>query len=240
MRNYDLSKNIEELRLFLETGTLNRKKHWKKYQTAMKFARKTQITPEEKEILGQIDEIFFNGWSVPKLSIKAGSILLSFGILILEVFYFFAFSLSLNFELGVIFFILISVMNFILSHTLIHWVVGSLLGINFQNYFIYQSTFRKSKILSWTPIAKFPTFGIKFELSSFLTVSKWKRTLMFTSAPIISWVWFLINFIPLFSSFNDQIFLLQLIGLMIFIIFVVSQVTSFFFYGDFWKARQDY
>jgi hypothetical protein len=235
-----LNKNIEELKVFLETGTLNRKNHWKKYRSAVKFARKTQISPEEKKILGKIDKIFFDGWNVPKFSIKVGTILLSFGILILQIFYFFTLSLSLNFEIGVILFLLISFTNFILSHTLIHWIIGSLLGINFLNYFVFKSTFRKSKILSWTPLVKFPTFGIKFELSSFLTASKWKRSLMFISAPIISWIWFLLNFIPLFSSFNDQIFLLQLIGLMIFIIFAISQVTSFFFYGDFWKARQDY
>ena len=240
MRNYNLSKNIEELKVFLETGTLNRTNHWKKYRTAVKSARKIQITPKEKEILGKIDEIFFDGWNVPKLSIKVGSILLSFSILILQAFYFFTFSFSLNFELGVILFILISFINFILSHTLIHWSVGSLLGINFQNYFIFKSTFRKSKILSWTPLAKFPTFGIKFELSSFLAASKWKRSLMFVSAPIISWIWFLINFIPLSNYFANQVFLLQLLGLIIFSVFVVSQVTSYFFYGDFWKARQDY
>ncbi|MFX0125001.1 MAG: hypothetical protein ACFFAE_15320 [Candidatus Hodarchaeota archaeon] len=240
MKNYDLTKNIEELKVFFETGTLNRKNHWEKYRTAVKFARKTQITSEERNILGKIDEILFDSWNVPKFSIKVGSILLSTGIIILQAFYLFTISLSLNFELGVILFILISFMNFILSHTLIHWISGSLLGINFQNYFIFKSTFRKSKILSWTPIGKFPTFGIKFDLSSFLAASKWKRSFMFTSAPIISWIWFLINLMPLFSSFNDQIFLLQLIGLMIFTIFVISQVTSFFFYGDLWKARHDY
>ena len=240
MRNYDLSKNIKDLKLFLETGTLNRNNHWKKYRTAVKFARKTQIDLKEKKILAKVDEIFFDGWDVPKFSIKVGSILLSFSILILQVFYFFTFSLSLNFELGVILFVSISFMNFILSHTLIHWIFGSILGINFWNYFIFKSTFRKSKFLSWIPIVKFPTFGIKFELSSFLAASKWKRSLMFISAPIISWIWFVINFIPLFNSFYDQIFLLQLIGLIIFTIFVISQVTSFFFYGDFWKARQDY
>ncbi|MFX1506086.1 MAG: hypothetical protein ACFFDC_08220 [Promethearchaeota archaeon] len=235
-----MSENIEELKVFLETGTLNRKNHWKKYRTAVKLARKTQITPEENKILGKIDKLFFDDWNVPKFSIKVGSILLSFGILILQVFYLFTFSLSLNFELGVILFLLISFMNFILSHTLIHWIVGSLLGIKFLNYFVFKSTFRKSKILKWTPIVKFPTFGIKFDLSSFLAASKSRRSLMFISAPIISWVWFLINFIPLFNSFNDQIFFLQLMGLIIFIIFVISQVTSIFFYGDFWKARQDY
>ncbi|UCG03759.1 MAG: hypothetical protein JSW11_07185 [Candidatus Heimdallarchaeota archaeon] len=240
MKNYDLSENIKELKVFLETGTINRKNHWKKYRTAVKFARKSQITSEEREILGKIDEIFFDGWNVPKFSIKVGSILLSIGIFILQAFYFFTFSLSLNFELGVILFILVSFMNFILSHTLIHWIFGSLLGINFLNYFIFKSTFHKSKILSWTPIVKFPTFGIKFDLNSFLAVSKWKRSLMFISAPIFSWIWFLLNFIPLVNAFSNQIFVLQLISLIIFTIFGISQLTGFFFYGDFWKARQDY
>lgn len=236
----EFSKNIQDLKVSLETGTLNRKQHWKKYRTSIKYARKVQIKPEEKDILGKIDEIFFNTWNVPKFSIKVGTILLSVGILILESFYFLAFLIFLDFELNVILYILISLMNFFLSHTLIHLLFGFLLGINFRNYFIFRSTFRKSKILSWTPIVKFPTFGIKYDLSSFLSASKWKRSLMFISAPIFSWIWFLLNYIPLSVSFSYQIYFLQLIGIIIISIFVISQLIGFFFYGDLWKARQDY
>jgi hypothetical protein len=235
-----LSNNIQDLKVALETGTLNRKSHWKKHRNAVKQARKVQINAEERDILGKIDSIFFDEWKVPKLSIKLGTILFSIGILILESFYFIAFSFSLDFWFIVVLFFLISFTNFLLSHTLIHWFTGFLLGIDFRNYFIFRSTFRKSKFLSWTPIVKFPTFGIKFDLSSFLSASKWKRSLMFISAPIFSWIWFLMNFIPLIDSFVSQIIILQLIGLAIFSMFVISQLIGFFFYGDFWKARQDY
>ncbi len=240
MNSTELSKNIQDLKVSLETGTLNRKNHWKKYQNAVKYARQVQMKAEEEDILGKIDEIFFDSWNVPKFSIKVGTILLSVGILILESLYFLTFSFSLEFWFSVIIYFLISFTNFMLSHTLIHLLFGFFLGIHFRNYFIFKSTFRKSKFLSWTPLMKFPTFGIKYDLSSFLSASKWKRSLMFISAPIFSWIWFLLNFIPLFVFFNNQIFILQLIGIIMFVIFGISQVIGFFFYGDFWKARQDY
>ena len=240
MNSTEFSNNIQTLKVALESGTLNRKNHWKKHQNTVKQARKVQINAEERDILGKIDSIFFDEWKVPKLSIKLGTILFSVGILILESFYFVAFSFSLDFWFIVIFFFLISFMNFFLSHTLIHWFVGFLLGIDFKNYFIFKSTFRKSKLLSWTPITKFPTFGIKFDLSSFLSASKWRRSLMFITAPIFSWIWFLMNFIPLIDFYGNQIIILQLIGVGLFSMFVISQLIGFFFYGDFWKARQDY
>jgi len=190
MNNTELIKRIQDLKGLLESGTLSRKKHWKEFWFVVKLARKGQITPEGRETLGKIDEIFFDGWNVPKFSIKGGTILLSVGVIILESFFLLTFSFSLDFWLSVIFYFLISFINFILSHALIHWIFGIVLGINFRNYFIFKSTFRKSKLISWTPIAKFPTFGIKYDLSSFLSVSKWKRTLMFISAPIFSWICF--------------------------------------------------
>jgi hypothetical protein len=127
-----------------------------------------------------------------------------------------------------------------LSHTLIHLFSGFPLGITFRNYFVFKSSFRKTKLLSWAPIAKFPAFGIKYDLSSFLSVSKWKRSFMFISAPIFSWIWFFLNFFPLLIFHGNQIFILQFIGVIILIMFVFAQLTGFFFYGDFWKARQDY
>jgi hypothetical protein len=233
MDNTELSKNIQDLKVSLDTGTLNRKIHWKKYQTAVKYARKVQMKAEERDILRKIDEVFFDSWNVPKFSIKVGTILLSVGILILESLYLLTFSFYLDFWFSVILYFLNSFVNFILSHTLIHWVFGFLFGINFRNYYIFKSTFCKSKFLSWAPIAKFPTFGIKYDLSSFLSASKWKRSLMFISAPIFSWIWFFLNFIPLSISFSNQILILQLIGIIILAIFVISQLIGFFFYGDF-------
>ncbi len=240
MDTTELSKNIQDLKALLETGALNRKSHWKKYRMAVKYARKGQITAEERDALGKIDGLFFDSWNVPKFSIKVGTILLSAGVLILESLYFLTFFFSLDFWFSIILYFLISLMNFILSHSLIHWLVGFPLGITFQNYFIFRSTFRKTKFLSWSPIAKIPIFGIKYNLSSFLSVPKWKRSLMFVSAPIFSWIWFLLNFIALTIFYSDQILILQLLGIIILAIFVFSQVIGFLFYGDYWKARQDY
>ncbi|MFX1284819.1 MAG: hypothetical protein ACFFB5_14255 [Promethearchaeota archaeon] len=240
MDNTNFSRNIKDLEDSYETGTLNRKSHWRKYQTAVKYARKVKITEEEIDILGRIDEFFFDSWNVPKFSIKVGTLLFSVGVLISEILYFLAFYFSVDFWFSVILFFLISFVNFMLSHTVIHCIFGFLLGLNFRNYFIFKSTFRKSNLLAWTPITKLPIFGIKYDLSSFLSVSKWKRSLMFISAPILSWIWFLLNFIPLYIFHSNQILILQYLGIVISIIFVFSQLIGFFFYGDFWKARQDY
>jgi hypothetical protein len=240
MDNIKISEDIEGLRVAYETGTLNRKSHWKKYRSTVKYARKVKITEEERDILGKIDEFFFDSWNVAKFSIKVGTLLFLVGIFLLESLYFLIFTFSIDFWFNVILYFLISFGNFILSHAIIHWITGSLLGISFKNYFIFKSTFRKAKWLSWAPIEKFPTFGIKYDLSSFLSVSKWKRSLMFISAPILSWIWFLLNIFPLFIFYTNHILLLQFIGIILFLVFVISQLIGFFFYGDFWKARQDY
>ncbi|MFX0013396.1 MAG: hypothetical protein ACFFB2_01975 [Promethearchaeota archaeon] len=240
MDSTKFNKNVKELTELYETGTLNRKSHWQKYLTAVKYARKAKLTKEDRNILGKIDEFFFDSWTIPKFSIKTGTILFSASVIIIESLYFLIFIFSIDFWFSIIIYFLLSFVNFILSHTLIHWIFGFFLGIRFRKYFIFKSTFRKTRWMSWAPIAKFPTFGIKYDLNSFLSVSKWKRSLMFISAPIFSWIWFLLNFIPLSIYYSNQILILQVIGVIILIIFVFSQLIGFFFYGDFWKARQDY
>ncbi|MHA2328859.1 MAG: hypothetical protein ACXACR_10105, partial [Candidatus Hodarchaeales archaeon] len=61
-------KNIQDLKELYETGTLNRKSHWKKYRATVNYARKVKITEQERNILGKIDEFFFDNWNVPKFS----------------------------------------------------------------------------------------------------------------------------------------------------------------------------
>ncbi|MHA2227286.1 MAG: hypothetical protein ACXAC8_18870 [Candidatus Hodarchaeales archaeon] len=85
-----------------------------------------------------------------------------------------------------------------------------------------------------------PAFGIKYDLSSFLKAEKWKRTVMFISAPILTWIWFFINYLYLLPLYPLESFFLTLIGILLVIVFLINQILSYYGKGDFWKANRDY
>ncbi len=62
----ELSNNIQDLKVSLENGRLNRKNHWKKYRNTVKHARKVKVKAEDQDILGQIDK-FFRKLERPKI-----------------------------------------------------------------------------------------------------------------------------------------------------------------------------
>ncbi len=256
-----MSAEIEILKKALETGNLDRKKHWGTFQKTVKKARKSgSLTKQDIKTLAEIDKQFFQEWKVSRMSIFWGSIFLtvltflSESLYLLTLFEIIPLSSVLdmdewNLTLGLLMFFVSSGISYYSSHALIHFVIGRPLGIRFHQYFIFRASFRKIFLFKRVPpfswFASIPMwFGIKYDLESFLSVAKWKRTLMFISAPIISNLWFLINYAFLITfndSWNSAPPSLQASVLILILGFYAGGLLlSFFKYGDLWKARQDY
>jgi hypothetical protein len=85
-----------------------------------------------------------------------------------------------------------------------------------------------------------PAFGIKYEVFSFLIAKKWQRTVMLISAPPLTWIWFLINYLYLTFEYSSEDTLLILLGGFLIVGFIVTQFLSYYGKGDFWKASKDY
>ncbi|MFX0052683.1 MAG: hypothetical protein ACFE8U_15500, partial [Candidatus Hermodarchaeota archaeon] len=146
----------------------------------------------------------------------------------------------LLFLFGLVFFFVFSLANFTLSHVIYHWLFGTALGIRFKSVFIFKSSFRKARYPFSLIGNLLPAFGIKYDTYSFLKASKWKRTVMFISSPLLTWIWFFINYLYLLTYFPSEMSFLILIGVFLVLLFVVNQVLSFYGKGDFWKASLDY
>ncbi len=249
-------KAIETLANLVESSQLNRKKHWKIYQNALKKARKeNELTKEQIKILSMVDKIFFEHWKVVKIPIRIGTTVLLVISLLIELLYIGTIIGALpilnainNQEnrliFGLVTYIMASGIVYYTSHALLHYLIGRPLGIKFQSYFIFRAGFRRVYLFKKVPpfnwFSKLPIWlGIKYDLATFLRANKWKRTMMLISAPIISNFLFIFNYLILitFKPWNTlPIFIL----LIILLFYVGSLALSYFRYGDLWKARQDY
>ncbi|MFX0150279.1 MAG: hypothetical protein ACFFAJ_05830 [Candidatus Hodarchaeota archaeon] len=236
----EYKQNISELANYLDSGQLNRKRHWKKYQSSLGVARRTVQDDKDLEILNKIDSHFYDKWHVLKIRSSIGIPLLILAILIVQIFYIVTISQNLLFLFGLVFFFVFSLANFTLSHVIYHWLFGTALGIRFKSVFIFKSSFRKARYPFSLIGNLMPAFGIKYDTYSFLKASKWKRTVMFISSPLLTWIWFFINYLYLLTYFPSEMSFLILIGVFLVLLFVVNQVLSFYGKGDFWKASLDY
>ncbi|MHA2227287.1 MAG: hypothetical protein ACXAC8_18875 [Candidatus Hodarchaeales archaeon] len=86
--NTQFNQNITELSELLNSGQLDRKKHWKKYQRSLRIARLTRKEDSEIKILSEIEARFFEKWRVPKISATIGIPLLIFAVLIVQLSFF--------------------------------------------------------------------------------------------------------------------------------------------------------
>ncbi len=233
-------QNISNLIKYLDTGELNRKTHWKTYNRALRVARKNPQEDKELKVLSEVDSFFYEKWRVPKVRSSIGIPLLILSVLIVQFSYFIIISQNLLFILGLILFFIFSLTNFTLSHVIYHWIFGIALGIRFKSIFFYKSSFRKARF-PFNLIGNFmPAFGIKYDVYTFLNAQKWKRTVMFVSAPLLTWVWFFINYFCLLVLYSSEISFLLLIGILLVITFLINQVLSYYGKGDLWKANLDY
>jgi hypothetical protein len=236
------SSQITELRDIFDAGILERKKHWKKYQLALQTSRKlspTKLNEDSIKLLGQIDVSFFQTWKVPKFSIFWMNLLVLVTIPIIEITYWALLPFITNFLPALIVYVGMSFFLFFFTHCFFHWLIGALVGIQFRQYFLFRSSFRKVRIFPITILTRFPILGIKYELGSFLRASRWRRTLMLSSAPILTSGWFILNYLPLIHLYGADP-LVTPVGGLILIGIILSLIASFFLYGDFWKARQDW
>ena len=211
-------------------------------------------------MLAAVDKLFFDQWKVKKISVFWGSFLLTALTLIAELTYLLVVLefivlpnplASENMRLISTFsiYLLASGISYYASHALIHFVIGRSLGIKFHQYFIFRASFRRmylfKKIPPFSWFAKIPMWlGIKYDLGSFLKAAKWKRTLMFISAPILSSFWFILNYsllIMLNETWKATTTNLKFFVFLLNLMFYVGSLTlSYFRFGDLWKARQDY
>jgi hypothetical protein len=233
-------QNTLELADYLNSGVLNRKKHWRKYHRSLRIARRIPQADEDIRVLSKVDSVFYQNWNVPKIRTSISIPLLSIGVLFVQLLYVFLLSPNLPFIIGMILFLVFSLANFTLSHVVFHWFFGTVLGIKFNSVFIFKSSFRNARF-PFSVIGKImPAFGIKYEVYSFLKADKWKRTLMFISAPILTWIWFIINYLFLLILYPIESSFLSILGLFLVITFIINQFLSFYGKGDFWKASRDY
>lgn len=233
---------LDELQHQKGVQSLDRKTHWQKYRQAVHLARhlsSTQLEEDVVTLLDQIDHHFFQTWGIPKFSIFWVNIFVLVTVLIVEILYWVGLPSITDVETALLVFIGVSFFFFFLSHCFFHWAVGTLLGIRFRQYFVFRSSFRKVNIFPITILTRFPVLGIKYELGSFLRASRWRRTLMLGAVPFLTSGWFLLHYFPLYQLFAANP-LVSLIGGLVLLGIIGSLVASFFFYGDLWKARQDW
>ncbi len=238
--NGQFRQNISELKNYLDSGQLDRKKHLIKFQSSLRVARKSNQDDEDLRILGKIDSFFFEKWRVPKTKQIIGIPVLIIAVLLAQILYFSLIVSKPLFLLGIIFYFVFSFANYTLSHVIYHWIFGIILGIQFKSIFIFKSSFRKARYPFNLIGNLLPTFGIKYDTYSFLKAKKWKRTMMFISAPLLTWIWFFINYIYLLVQYPSEISLLFTIGGILIVFFVISQFLSYYGKGDIWKATLDY
>jgi hypothetical protein len=240
MMSTQFKNNITELTELWNSGQLNRKKHWRLYHKSLRFARLNPVEISDMEILSKVDASFFDKWRVAKIRSTIGISLLLLAVLIVQISFFIIMIQEISFIFGLVIFLAFSLTNFTLSHVIFHWMFGIALGIRFKSVFIFKSSFRKARFPFNLIGNIMPAFGIKYDVFSFLKVEKWKRTAMFISAPILTWFWFLVNYLFLIALYPSELSALTLIGIILAIIFFINQILSYYGKGDFWKASRDY
>ncbi|MHA2156837.1 MAG: hypothetical protein ACXABU_15950 [Candidatus Hodarchaeales archaeon] len=238
---YDAYKqNISELTDIMNSGQLNRKKHWRIYQRALRYVRLNPQGEEDYRILNEVDSYFFEKWRVPKVKTSIGIPFLFLAVIFVQISYISLLTQGLEFIIGLLFFFTFSLVNFTLSHVIYHWIFGRVLGIRFKSVFVFKSSFRNAKFPFNLVGNLIPAFGIKYEVFSFLKADKWKRSLMFISAPPLTWVWFFVNYLLMLPIYTSESPILFLLGITLLISFLITQIASYYGKGDLWKASRDY
>ncbi len=232
-----------KLKRLLDFGILDKKKHWKNFQRAVRMARQGNPSPEEIAILHVIDNIFYERWTVPRISLKKGTILFLLITITLESSYLFILNSRVFSLLAAFAYIILTFSCIVFTHCIEHYAIGRLFGIRFHDYFFFHPSFRKVKelkgilrVIGW----KAPTIGIKYQLNSFLKAKKWQRTLMLAIPHFMSTAWLIINYYFLLQHYpllDVPIFIATLISTF----YILGTLwLSYFRYGDLWKARLDY
>lgn len=115
-------------------------------------------------------------------------------------------------------------------HTLSHFIVGRLLGINFSYYFLGKTGLRRLiKFVGRIPI---PVLGIRINRDSFDGVARWRKRIMFLSGVFAS------MFLPVLCLVVPQPYPYNMvISLIVFGNMGFTFPTSYLV-GDVWKARR--
>jgi len=115
-------------------------------------------------------------------------------------------------------------------HTLFHYIVGKLLGINFSYYFVGRTNLRKLiKPVGKIPI---PLLGIKIDRNSFGKVGKWRKRMMFLAGVFAS------MFLPTLCLIVSQSYPYNIVVLFIAFGNIVFTFPTSYLVGDIWKARK--
>jgi hypothetical protein len=230
---------FKPLQSALEDGTLDRTKHWQTFQQAVNVARESHPNNEAINTLDRIDAAFYDNWNARKLSIAKGTLLFLLLTILSEILYWLVLEFSVEKFLAIVFYMIASFVSVSCSHVVVHWLTGRLVGIRFRGYFISRTGMRTSAIPPPVIIAKPPIPGIKYELGSFLSASRGKRTLMLISAPILMSFWFFLNYLLLIQYFSLQDSAIRLIGIITILCYIGNLIPSYM-WGDLREARFDY
>lgn len=115
-------------------------------------------------------------------------------------------------------------------HTLSHYLIGKLLGVEFSHYFVGRTGLRRLiKFIDKIPI---PVLGIKIERNSFGKVVTWRKRTMFLSGVFAS------MFLPILCLMVSQSYPYDLVLKLIVFGNIVFTFPTSYFVGDIWKARR--
>jgi hypothetical protein len=115
-------------------------------------------------------------------------------------------------------------------HTLCHFIVGKLLGIDFSCYFVGRVGLRRLiKFVGRVPI---PVLGIKIDRNSFGKVSRWRKKVMFLSGVFAS------MFLPALCLVVPQPYPYNTVILLIVLGNIMFTLPTSYLAGDIWKARR--
>jgi len=115
-------------------------------------------------------------------------------------------------------------------HTLCHFIVGKLLGINFSYYFTGRTGLRRLiKSIGKIPV---PVLGIKVDRHSFDKVARWRKRMMFLSGVFAS------MFLPVLCLVVPQSYPYNVVISLIVFCNIMFTLPTSYFVGDIWKARR--
>jgi hypothetical protein len=115
-------------------------------------------------------------------------------------------------------------------HTLCHFIVGRLLGVNFSYYFVGRTGLRRLiKSVGKIPI---PVLGIKIDRNSFDKVARWRKRTMFLSGVFAS------MFLPVLCLAVSLSYPYNVVMLLIVFGNIAFTLPASYLAGDVWKARR--
>ncbi|MHA2102474.1 MAG: hypothetical protein ACW981_03555 [Candidatus Hodarchaeales archaeon] len=207
------------------------------------------LNPEEinKNViktLNNIDEIFFSKW---KGSIKLPAyfaIILTFSGLAIQlitfmiIFVYFQDIFDPTFTFFIVF--VLTFIESVVFHVPAHYLIGLLVGIKSKNVFIATSSIGKANII-FNFVSKIMIVpGLKYDLGSFLNTSKRNRAIFLSAGVWLTYPLMYINLIitltyqqEILPDFITIFVMIFIFGLSIFVL-----ITSLFYYGDLYKAKQ--